>query len=59
MADGNSGGGNSFLAFIVGGLLVVVAVVGFMMYSGGNFSPAPKKSIDITVSTPNLPKPGG
>jgi hypothetical protein len=56
MADGDGGGGNSFLAFIVGGLLVVVAVVGFMMYSGGNFSPAPaKKSVDINISAPKVP----
>jgi hypothetical protein len=56
MAEGNSSGGNSFLAFLVGGLLVVVAVIGFMMYSGGNFSPAPaKKSVDINISAPKVP----
>jgi hypothetical protein len=35
MADGNSSGGSSALAFIVGGLVVVVAVLGFLIYGGG------------------------
>jgi hypothetical protein len=59
MAEGSGGGGNSGLAFIVGGLLVVVAVIGFMMFNGGSFSPAPaKKSVDINISAPKVPTPG-
>lgn len=34
MAD--NGGGQSFLGFIVGGVVVVVAILGFVIYSGGN-----------------------
>lgn len=48
------GGGNSGLAFIVGALVVIVAVIAFVVYSGG-FSQ--KKSIDVNVSAsaPKLP----
>jgi len=63
MAEGtsNSGGGNSGLAFIVGGLVVIVAIIAFVVYSGG-FSQ--KKSIDVNVSAtapqlPDAPKPPG
>ena len=55
------GGGNSGLAFIVGALVVIVAVIAFVVYSGG-FSQ--KKSIDVNVSAsvpqlPDAPKPPG
>jgi hypothetical protein len=62
MAEGTSNsGGNSGLAFIVGGLVVIVAVLAFFMYSGG-FSQ--KKSVDVNVSAsapklPDAPKPPG
>ena len=62
MAEGNSNsGGNSGLAFIVGGLVVVVAVIAFLVYSGGFTQ---KKSIDVNVSAsapqlPDAPKPSG
>jgi hypothetical protein len=60
MAEGTSNsGGNSGLAFIVGGLVVIVAVLAFFMYSGG-FSQ--KKSVDVNISAsapklPDAPKP--
>jgi hypothetical protein len=62
MAEGTSNsGGNSGLAFIVGGLVVIVAVLAFFMYSGG-FSQ--KKSVDVNISAsapklPDAPKPPG
>ncbi|MBU4435516.1 MAG: hypothetical protein PSX79_01315 [bacterium] len=61
MAEDTKSGGNSGLAFIVGGLVVVVAVLAFLVYSGG-FSQ--KKSIDVNVSAsapklPDAPKPPG
>jgi hypothetical protein len=62
MAEGTSNsGGNSGLAFIVGGLVVIVAVLAFFMYSGG-FSQ--KKTVDVNVSAsapklPDAPKPPG
>lgn len=54
-------GGNGGLAFIVGALVVIVAVIAFVVYSGG-FSQ--KKSIDVNVSAsapqlPDAPKPPG
>jgi hypothetical protein len=62
MAEGTSNsGGNSGLAFIVGGLVVIVAILAFFMYSGG-FSQ--KKTVDVNVSAsapklPDAPKPPG
>lgn len=66
MADGTntSGGGGAGMAFIVGALVVIVAVMAFFMFTGG-FSQ--KKSVDINVSAPQLdapkvpdaPKPAG
>lgn len=51
---GKSGGGNSALAFIVGGLVVIVAVIAFFVYSGGV---SQKKSVDVNISAsaPKLP----
>ena len=62
MAEGTSNsGGNSGLAFIVGGLVVIVAIIAFVVYSGGFTQ---KKSIDVNVSAsapqlPDAPKPPG
>jgi hypothetical protein len=52
MADRTGSGATPFLAFLVGGLLVLVAVVGFAMYGGG-FQPATRQ-VDVNVS---MPKP--
>lgn len=56
MAEGSntSGGGNAGLAFIVGALVVVVAVLAFFMVTGGFSS---KKTVDINVSAPQLDAP--
>ena len=46
----NGGGGNAFLAFILGAVLVAVAIVGFFMwdnYKSG--SHAPSAPIRITI----------
>lgn len=50
----SSSGGNSGLAFIVGGLVVIVAVLAFLMWSGGMTS---KKQVDVNISAsaPKLP----
>ena len=60
MADGSSSGGSGgFMAFIVGGLVVVVAVLGFFMFTGGHMPGASAtKNLNVSVSSPNLPKPG-
>jgi hypothetical protein len=57
MADGtnSSGGATPWLAFLVGGLLVAVAVLGFFMFTGGHFG-APQASnpthLNVTVKEP-------
>lgn len=48
----NDGSGNSFLGFIVGGLLVVV-VLGFLFYNGTLTGNAP--TTNIKVETPAAP----
>lgn len=56
MADGNSGNsGNSGLAFVVGGLVVVVLVIGAFLIFGGGLTQ--KKSVDINVKTPDIEAP--
>lgn len=59
-----SGGGGTGMAFIIGALVVIVAVMAYFMFTGG-FSH--KKTVDINVSAPQLdapkvpdaPKPAG
>ena len=53
MAEQSSSGGVPVLAFVVGGLVVVVAIVAFMMYSGN--SPVASKSVDVKIEAPQLP----
>jgi hypothetical protein len=49
-------GGNSALAFIVGGLLVLVLVIGaFVMLGGGNFMGGGEpKSVDVNIHAPKI-----
>ena len=55
MAEGTSGsGGNGGLAFIVGGLVVIVAIIAFVLYSGG-FSQKKSVDVNISASAPKLP----
>ena len=47
------------LAFIVGGLIVAVAVIGWFVYSGGQapaVPEAPEVNLDINVPAPKLPE---
>lgn len=52
--SGSSGGSAPWLAFLVGGLLVVVAVIAYFMWSGGKVE-APTKTVDVNISAPQLP----
>ena len=55
MAEENSGGGATpWLAFLVGGLVVVVAVVVYFLYSGGM---GQTKTVDVNVSAPEISAP--
>lgn len=56
MAD-NGGGGTSMLAFIVGGLLVAVVVIGFLMWNGGVFGGHDKPAASLEVHVPSAPSP--
>lgn len=51
----SSGGGNSGIAFIVGGLVVVVAIVAFFMFRGG--MPGTEKKVDVDVNLPEVSAP--
>ena len=49
-----SGGGGAGMAFIIGALVVVVAVIAYFVFTGGVTQ---KKNVDITVSAPQLDAP--
>jgi hypothetical protein len=53
MADGTSSGSNNALYFIVGGLVVVVAIVAYV-FLGGHTASMPGK-LDITITAPKAP----
>lgn len=59
MAQSETGGGNSatpWLAFLVGGLIVVVAVIGYFMFTGGQpRGPTVPETVNVDVSAPKLP----
>jgi hypothetical protein len=65
--DTNTGGGgtgsNTFLSFVLGGLIVVVVLLGLFVFSGGHMfgasSPGNGTSINLNVKAPSAPKPGG
>lgn len=55
MAEGNSGGGNNGLAFIVGGLLVLVVIIGAFVFLGGGLTQ--KKEVDVNIKAPEIEAP--
>ena len=54
--DSGGGGGTPFLAFLVGGLLVAVVVLGFFMYNGHIGSSNPPSHISMNIKTPQMPQ---
>lgn len=52
MAEGNTGGNNGMLYFIVGALCIVVAVGGYVMLGGT--VPGQSKTMEIKVEMPKL-----
>ena len=53
MADNNGGSATPFLAFLVGGLIVAVAVLGVFVVNGSHpWGPANPAKVAINVKTP-------
>jgi len=52
--NSNSGGSNAGLAFIVGGVVVVLAIVAYFVFSGA--APQTKK-VDVDVNLPEVSAP--
>ena len=51
----NSGGGNAGMAFIIGGLVVVVAIIAWFLFARGG---APEtKQVDVDVNLPEVSAP--
>ena len=46
MADGGS---NSFLAFILGGVVVVLVIIGIVVFNGGQFGGGNASSVKIEI----------
>lgn len=56
MAENSRNGATPWLAFLVGGLIVAVAVIAFVVYSGGGLArPSMPASVDIDVNLPKAP----
>lgn len=56
MTEGNTGGNNGMLYFIVGALCIIVAVGGFLMFNGHLGAPQQAKTLDIKVELPKVDK---
>ncbi|MDP3854316.1 hypothetical protein [Phenylobacterium sp.] len=55
MAD-DSSSSTPWLAFLIGGLIVAVAVIAFVVYSGGGMSkPQMPSSVEVDVNLPKAP----
>ena len=52
----NSGGGNTGLAFIVGGLVVVLAIVAYFVFVQGGVG-SDTKQVDVDVNLPSVEAP--
>lgn len=53
MAENSGTGATPFLAFLVGGLIVAVAVLGFFVLNGGHLWGSPDTAkISVDVKTP-------
>jgi len=57
---GGNGGGNAGLAFIVGGVVVVLAIVAYFVFTGGMGTQDKNVDVDVNlpeVSAPDVPTP--
>jgi hypothetical protein len=55
MATETGSGSNTWLAFLVGGLLVGLLVLGYFVYSGNAPAPDNTREFNLKIETPNLP----
>jgi len=59
MADGGTSSGSmTFLAFILGGLVLAAVVGGFLIFGGWHFGgqSAPASHVNLTIKAPAAPK---
>ena len=57
MAEGsNTSGGGAGMAFILGALVVVVALIAFLVFTGG-LTQKKRVDVDITASAPQIQAP--
>ena len=63
MAENTSSGGNTGIAFIVGAVVVVLAIVAYFVFMRGGAAPETKDinvNVDVPeVSAPQVPAPAG
>ena len=53
--NSSSGGGNAGLAFIVGGIVVVLAIVAYFMFARGGMTDS--KDVNVDVNLPSVDAP--
>jgi hypothetical protein len=44
-----------WLALLIGGLVVAVAIIGYVVYAGGGLSSAAPDTVDVDVNLPKAP----
>ncbi|MFZ3004715.1 MAG: hypothetical protein WA047_00970 [Phenylobacterium sp.] len=54
MAQSSNGGG-PWLAFLVGGLIVAVAIIGYFVHAGRQAAPDMVRDVDINLTVPEPP----
>ena len=54
--NNSGGGGNAGLAFIVGGIVVVLAIVAYFVFARGGMAPE-SKDIDVDINVPEVSAP--
>lgn len=55
MAQNSGSGATPWLAFLIGGLLVAVAVIAYFVYGGGTSKPSMPESVNVDVNLPKAP----
>lgn len=56
MADETRSGGNAGMAFILGAVVVVLAIVAYFVFARGGASPE-TRSVDVNVDLPSVSAP--